>query len=154
MLFNKFLSLKLYFCLYVFQTSSNRSEIIETCVQEPVVEYETLEKNTGSVDITQDLNNNIVARHRGKREIALSDALTDEDFDFFLNPASWEKHLHHSRRVKRTSDAPNLLSRENATNFCMEKVLGAQFALSCLELVFIDTERIIKQCSDDVLVSK
>ena len=114
------------------------------------MEYVSLGRTTVEpIDITAEITNNSVSAL--KREAVYSDGLTDEDFQMFLNRASWETP-HHSRRVKRAVGSSEW-SRENATTFCREKVLGSQITSSCMEVASIDTDEIIRQCSDDVFVS-
>ncbi|XP_067041993.1 von Willebrand factor D and EGF domain-containing protein-like isoform X3 [Acropora muricata] len=77
---------------------------------------------------------------RQKRDIQFSDEPTDEDFHFF------ERTLPLRKRHKRDSGR---ISKENATNYCEEKISRTKIGKLCAKLG-INVQALVNVCSFDV----
>ena len=80
---------------------------------------------------------------RKKRDIEGSDELTNEDYEFFTTPS--ESNAHD--RVKRS-----LVSKENATRFCAERLTETPVGKLCAKLG-TNVQALVNVCSADIEVS-
>lgn len=85
---------------------------------------------------------------RGKRNVELSDDLTDEDFELFQRFGSG---VHN--RVKRTSPAITRFSKEDATHYCRKLIADTDIGKSCAK-VGSNAQALVDSCSIDLKVKR
>lgn len=85
---------------------------------------------------------------RKKRNVELSDDLTDEDFEVFRRFGSG---VHN--RVKRTSPAITRFSEEHATNYCRKLIADTDISKSCAK-VGSNAQALVDSCSIDLKVKR
>lgn len=83
-----------------------------------------------------------------KRDIHYSDELTDEDFELFNKP--FPSRFQH--RFKRANPPP-VVSKENATRYCTERIADTKVGKLCLE-VGVDVKALVDSCSMDISVGR
>ena len=84
---------------------------------------------------------------QSKRDIHYSDDLTDEDYELLRKPL---QH-HHHHRFKRAIPAA-IVSKENATRYCVEKIAESEVGKLCAD-VGVNVQAYVNSCSVDIEVS-
>ena len=84
---------------------------------------------------------------REKRNVKLSDDLTEEDFDLFKRSVA----SRVPRRHKRGLAVKASVSKENATRYCREKILDSNVGKLCAKLG-TNVQALVNSCSIDVEV--
>ncbi|XP_068711982.1 von Willebrand factor D and EGF domain-containing protein-like [Montipora foliosa] len=79
-------------------------------------------------------------KSREKRDVEGSDELTNEDYEFFMTPS--ESNAHD--RVKRS-----LVSKENATRYCAERLTETPVGKLCAKLG-TNVQALVNVCSADI----
>ena len=85
---------------------------------------------------------------RNERDIHYSDDLTDADYELFKKPNLPENH----RRLKRALPNP-VVSKENATLYCAQKIAETKVGKLCAE-VGVDVQAFVDSCTVDIQVSR
>ena len=85
---------------------------------------------------------------RAKRNVELSDDLTDKDFELFQR---FDSGVHN--RVKRTSPAITRFSKENATHYCRKLIADTDIGKRCAK-VGSDVQALLDSCSMDLEVKR
>ena len=80
-----------------------------------------------------------------------SDALTDEDYEYFKEPGAFQSPSRVHLRTKRAAEAFPL-SRENATRYCTEKLVESYMGKFCAK-VGTDVHSFVNGCSADIMVN-
>ena len=83
---------------------------------------------------------------RQKRDLHYSDDATEEDFQLF-------KKVRQLRPRFRRQVEIGLLSRENASRYCAERISETKIGKLCAKLG-VDVQSLVDTCSDDVVVSR
>ena len=84
---------------------------------------------------------------REKRNVKLSDDLTEEDFDLFKRSVASGVPKRHKRGLAVKAK----LSKENATRYCREKILESNVGKLCAKLG-TNVQALVNSCSIDVEV--
>lgn len=81
-----------------------------------------------------------------KRDLEWSDDLTEEDYELFMKPLDPEAH----KRQKRSID---VISKENATRYCAERLTETPVGKMCAKLG-TNVQALVNVCASDIEVSK
>lgn len=84
-------------------------------------------------------------RYPTKREAEGSDELTEEDYELFMKPVEGVVH----NRLKRSV---NVISKENATRYCFERLAETPVGKMCAKLG-TNVQALVNVCSSDIEVS-
>ena len=80
-----------------------------------------------------------------KRDLQWSDDLTEEDYELFMEPLDLEVH----KRQKRSN---NVISKENATRYCAERLAETPVGKMCAKLG-TNVQALVNVCASDIEVS-
>ena len=80
-----------------------------------------------------------------KRDIEGSDDLTKEDFKLFRKPMETESHKRRKRSL-------NIVSKDNATRYCTERIAETPVGKLCAKLG-TNVQALVNICSADIEVS-
>ena len=80
-----------------------------------------------------------------RRDLQWSDDLTEEDYELFMNPLDPEAH----KRQKRFAD---VISKENATRYCAERLAETPVGKMCAKLG-TNVQALVNVCASDIEVS-
>ena len=89
-------------------------------------------------------------RRLKKRDVSQSDALTDEDYEYFKEPGAFQRPSRVHLRTKRAAEVFPV-SRENATRYCTEKLVESYIGKFCAK-VGTDVHSFVNACSVDIMV--
>lgn len=90
-------------------------------------------------------------RQKERRDVSRSDALSEEDYEYFKEPDSLKRSLHGHQRTRREAK-PFPVSRENATKYCVEKLVESHVGKFCAKLG-INVHSFVNVCSADIMVN-
>jgi len=79
-----------------------------------------------------------------KRDFEWSDDLTEEDYELFMKPLDPEAHNRQKRSV-------NLISKENATRYCTERLAETPVGKMCAKLG-TNVQALVNVCASDIEV--
>ncbi|PFX12492.1 von Willebrand factor D and EGF domain-containing protein [Stylophora pistillata] len=77
-----------------------------------------------------------------KRDLQWSDDLTEEDYELFLEPLDSEAH-------KRQRRSANVISKENATRYCAERLAETNVGKMCAKLG-TNVQALVTVCASDI----
>lgn len=80
-----------------------------------------------------------------KRDLQWSDDLTEEDYELFMKPLDPEAHKRQKRSV-------NVISKENATRYCAERLAETPVGKMCAKLG-TNVQALVNVCASDIEVS-
>ena len=81
-----------------------------------------------------------------KRDLQWSDDLTEEDYELFMEPLDPEVHKRQKRSI-------NVISEENATRYCSERLAETPIGKMCAKLG-TNVQALVNVCASDIEVSK
>ena len=81
-----------------------------------------------------------------KRDLQWSDDLTEEDYELFMEPLDPEVHKRQKRSI-------NVISKENATRYCSERLAETPIGKMCAKLG-TNVQALVNVCASDIEVSK
>lgn len=84
---------------------------------------------------------------RRKRSTEYADDITDRDFDSFKRYVASVV----SKRQRRSSQTHSPLTKENATQYCMERLFNSEVGSLCSQ-IGADVHELVASCSSDVEV--
>ena len=79
-----------------------------------------------------------------KRDLKWSDDLTDEDYELFMKPLDPEAHKRQKRSV-------NVISKENVTRYCAERLAETPVGKMCAKLG-TNVQALVNVCASDLEV--
>lgn len=82
-----------------------------------------------------------------KRSTEYVDDITDRDFDFFKRYVASVV----SKRVRRSSQTKSLFTKQNATEYCMERLFNSEVGSLCSQ-IGADVLELVASCSTDLEV--
>ena len=80
-----------------------------------------------------------------RRALQWSDDLTEEDYELFMKPLDSEAHKRQKRSV-------NVISKENATRYCAERLAETRVGKMCGKLG-TNVQALVNVCASDIQVS-